>query len=34
VPLPGVGHQMPPEPVWDLLVAAVVEHTSGPVRVP
>jgi pimeloyl-ACP methyl ester carboxylesterase len=28
VALPGVGHQMPPEPVWDLVVPAVLEHTA------
>ena len=26
--LPGVGHQQPPPEVWDLVVAAVVEHTQ------
>ena len=28
LPLPGVGHQQPPPEVWDLVVAAVVEHTK------
>ncbi|NRQ31429.1 alpha/beta hydrolase [Nonomuraea sp. NN258] len=29
VPLPGVGHQMPPREVWDVVVPAVLEHTAG-----
>lgn len=29
VPLPGMGHQMPPPQVWDVLVAEVLEHTAG-----
>jgi pimeloyl-ACP methyl ester carboxylesterase len=28
VPLPGMGHQMPPPQVWDVLVTEVLEHTS------
>jgi pimeloyl-ACP methyl ester carboxylesterase len=28
VPLQGMGHQMPPPQVWDVLVAEVLEHTS------
>jgi pimeloyl-ACP methyl ester carboxylesterase len=28
VPLPGMGHQMPPPQVWDVLVSEVLEHTS------
>ncbi|MFL1379852.1 alpha/beta fold hydrolase [Nocardiopsis protaetiae] len=28
VPLPGVGHQYPPEPVWDLVVAEIAAHTA------
>jgi pimeloyl-ACP methyl ester carboxylesterase len=28
VPLPGMGHQMPPRQVWDVLVPEVLEHTS------
>jgi pimeloyl-ACP methyl ester carboxylesterase len=30
VPLPGVGHEMPPRPVWDTFVAAILEHTAEP----
>ncbi len=33
VPLPGMGHQMPPPQVWDVLVAEVLDHTSGPLHV-
>lgn len=29
VPLPGVGHQFPPPAVWDVVVPAIVDHTSG-----
>lgn len=29
VPLPGVGHQMPPPQVWDVLVPAVLDHTGA-----
>ena len=29
VPLPGVGHQMPPRAVWDIVVPAIVQHTSA-----
>jgi pimeloyl-ACP methyl ester carboxylesterase len=28
VPLPGMGHEMPPPQVWDVLVTEVLEHTS------
>jgi pimeloyl-ACP methyl ester carboxylesterase len=28
VPLEGVGHEMPPRPVWDQVVAAILEHTE------
>ena len=28
VPLEGVGHEMPPRPVWDQVVAAVLDHTG------
>ncbi|MFI6323614.1 alpha/beta fold hydrolase [Nonomuraea sp. NPDC050556] len=27
IPLPGVGHQMPPFPVWDTVIKAITEHT-------
>jgi pimeloyl-ACP methyl ester carboxylesterase/SAM-dependent methyltransferase len=29
VSLPGVGHQMPPTQVWDIVVPAILKHTSG-----
>jgi pimeloyl-ACP methyl ester carboxylesterase len=29
LPLPGVGHQMPPRPVWDVLVPALLRHTAA-----
>lgn len=29
VPLRGMGHQMPPPQVWDVLVTEVLEHTSA-----
>lgn len=29
LPLRGVGHQMPPRPVWDTVVPALLRHTSG-----
>jgi pimeloyl-ACP methyl ester carboxylesterase len=29
LPLDGVGHQMPPPPVWPTVVAALLRHTSG-----
>jgi pimeloyl-ACP methyl ester carboxylesterase len=29
VPLQGMGHQMPPPKVWDVLVSEVLDHTSG-----
>lgn len=29
VPLPGMGHQTPPPPLWDLVVRAITQHTSG-----
>ncbi|CAL9353994.1 Aclacinomycin methylesterase RdmC [Nocardiopsis dassonvillei] len=28
VPLPGAGHQYPPEPLWDLVVAEIAAHTD------
>jgi pimeloyl-ACP methyl ester carboxylesterase len=28
VPLEGVGHEMPPRPVWDQVVAALLDHTG------
>lgn len=28
VPLPGMGHQMPPRQVWDVLVSEVLDHTG------
>ena len=28
VPLEGVGHEMPPRPVWDQVVAAILDHTG------
>jgi pimeloyl-ACP methyl ester carboxylesterase len=28
VPLPGAGHQQPPRDLWDLAIAAIVEHTE------
>jgi pimeloyl-ACP methyl ester carboxylesterase len=28
VPLEGVGHEMPPRPVWDQVVAVIVDHTA------
>lgn len=29
VPLPGMGHQMPPPPTWDTIVPAITRHTAG-----
>lgn len=29
IPLEGVGHQMPPRHVWDLVIPAILRHTSG-----
>ncbi|HEY2723800.1 MAG TPA: alpha/beta fold hydrolase [Pseudonocardiaceae bacterium] len=29
VPLEGMGHELPPPPLWDLVVAAIVRHTSS-----
>jgi pimeloyl-ACP methyl ester carboxylesterase len=29
LPLEGVGHEMPPRPVWDQVVAAILDHTAG-----
>jgi pimeloyl-ACP methyl ester carboxylesterase/SAM-dependent methyltransferase len=29
VPLEGVGHQMPPPRTWDVVVPAILKHTSG-----
>jgi pimeloyl-ACP methyl ester carboxylesterase len=28
VPLEGVGHEMPPRPVWDRVVAAILDHSA------
>jgi pimeloyl-ACP methyl ester carboxylesterase len=28
VPLPKVGHEFPPEPVWDLVIDAILRHTA------
>lgn len=28
LPLEGVGHEMPPRPVWDRVVAAILDHTA------
>jgi pimeloyl-ACP methyl ester carboxylesterase len=28
LPLEGVGHEMPPRPVWDQVVAAILDHTA------
>lgn len=28
LPLPGVGHEQPPPPLWDRVVSALVEHTA------
>lgn len=30
VALPGVGHQMPPREVWDIVVPEIVAHTAAP----
>jgi len=29
LPLPGMGHEVPPRSMWDVVVPAVVEHTAG-----
>jgi pimeloyl-ACP methyl ester carboxylesterase/SAM-dependent methyltransferase len=29
MPVPGVGHQMPPPQVWDAVIPAILKHTSG-----
>ena len=29
LPLPGVGHSMPPRAVWDVIIPAMLRHTSG-----
>ena len=29
VELPGAGHEQPPPQLWDLTVAALLEHTAG-----
>jgi pimeloyl-ACP methyl ester carboxylesterase len=29
VPLEGMGHEMPPRPVWDTVVEAILDHTAG-----
>lgn len=29
LPLPGMGHQMPPRPFWPTVVPAILRHTSG-----
>jgi pimeloyl-ACP methyl ester carboxylesterase len=28
LPLKGVGHEMPPRPLWDPVVAAILDHTA------
>ena len=28
LPLEGMGHEMPPRPLWDQVVAAILEHTA------
>jgi pimeloyl-ACP methyl ester carboxylesterase len=28
LPLPGMGHEMPPRPVWDQVAGAILEHTA------
>lgn len=28
IPLPGMGHQMPPPEVWDIAIPAVIDHTA------
>ncbi len=28
VPLAGMGHEAPPPPLWDIVVHAIVQHTS------
>ncbi|WP_120004340.1 alpha/beta fold hydrolase [Nesterenkonia muleiensis] len=28
VPLPGMGHQYPPEPLWDQIVTEIIDHTD------
>jgi len=28
VPLPGMGHQYPPEPLWDLVIGEIIAHTA------
>lgn len=30
VPLVGVGHEIPPPPLWDLVVPAILDHTAQP----
>ena len=32
LPLEGAGHEMPPRPLWDVVVAAVLEHTDDAAR--
>jgi pimeloyl-ACP methyl ester carboxylesterase len=32
VPLAGVGHEVPPRAVWDVVVSAIVEHTAREAR--
>jgi pimeloyl-ACP methyl ester carboxylesterase len=29
LPLAGMGHEVPPRALWDVVVPAVVEHSSG-----
>ncbi|MDN5856848.1 MAG: alpha/beta fold hydrolase, partial [Actinomycetia bacterium] len=29
VALPGVGHQMPPPQVWDVVITGILEHTAA-----
>ena len=28
IALPGMGHEVPPRPLWDVVVPAILEHTS------
>ncbi|MGV9301800.1 alpha/beta fold hydrolase [Nonomuraea sp. NPDC003727] len=32
IPLPGMGHQMPPAQVWDTVITAIVKHTEPATR--
>ena len=29
VPVPGMGHEIPPPSTWDLVVPRLVDHTGG-----